>query len=304
MGIIKSMKNKLRKIIKTIYNCFPFKKYIFIVIKFLFNPSQDIYKHLHFKGIFRVKINESNSFLIQHYGYELENDLFWKGLEDGWEKTSIKLWQLLSKNANVIFDIGANTGLYSLISKTINPDADVHCFEPIPKVFDKLKNNVNINKYNIHCIQKAVSDCTGSAIIYLPKNYEHVYSVTVNKNLNNNPTIDLECFEITTITLYDYIQQNNIKKIDLMKIDVETHEFEVLTGMKEYLFSMYPTLLIEILNNDIAEKINRLLKDSDYLFFDIDDKTGIISKKDKIEKSSFYNYLICTQSVAEYLKLI
>ena len=53
---------------------------------------------------------------MNHFGLELENELFWAGLEGGWEKTSMSLWIKLVKASVVVLDIGANTGLNALVA--------------------------------------------------------------------------------------------------------------------------------------------------------------------------------------------
>lgn len=301
---INRMVDKIIYLIKFVYKCLPFKKHLFLLIKFFYKPDKKIYQHLYFNGVFKVKVDSNTYFFMKHYGYELENDLFWCGLEQGWEKKSIQLWIRLSRISNIIFDIGANTGLFSLISKSVNPSAQVFAFEPIQKVYQKLLLNNQLNRFNISCHPYAVSDFSGKAKVFLPNNYEHVYSVTVNKNLNRDSKTELITEEIDTIVLYDFITKNCIDKIDLMKIDVETHEYEVLFGMREFLFNMKPTLLIEIIDDQVAEKLNQLFQHSDYLYFDINESTGKIIKKEKLQRSSTFNYLICTSDIAKKLYLI
>ena len=59
--------------------------------------------------------------------------------------------------------------------------------------------------------------------------------MTINKNLWSKERKVKEV-EIPIKKLKSIIESDNIEKIDLMKIDVETHEFEVLEGMADYLF--------------------------------------------------------------------
>jgi hypothetical protein len=75
----------MKAFLKKIYAIIPLKKEIFSVLK-IFRLPENIYKHLHFKGVFNVKINSSTSFKIYSPGTVEENQLFWKGLEEGWEK--------------------------------------------------------------------------------------------------------------------------------------------------------------------------------------------------------------------------
>src|ERR1035438_2683649 len=102
----------MKKILKSIFDAIPFKKQFFGIIK-IFKPGPSIYKHLHFKGIIKVRVDDNHAFKMHHYGFQIENELFWNGLTGGWEKVSLGLWVKLSKNADVIIDVGANTGIRS-----------------------------------------------------------------------------------------------------------------------------------------------------------------------------------------------
>ena len=106
----------MKKLLKHTYDAVPLKKELFTLMKRFWVPSESVYRHLHFKGVFKVQIDSSHSFFIQHHGYQIENEIFWGGLEHGHENLSISLWAKLARQANVIFDIGANTGVYSLIA--------------------------------------------------------------------------------------------------------------------------------------------------------------------------------------------
>ncbi len=288
----------MRHIFKKILHNIPFKKPLFLFMR-MFNLPEGIFKHLYFEGIINVKF-EKYQFKIKHYGYQLENELFWKGLTNGWEKISMQLWINLSKQSNTILDIGANTGIYSLVSKSINKNANVYAFEPVKRVFQKLEDNNQLNNYNIQSFEYALSDKDGEAIIYDTPT-EHVYSVAVNKNIagleNAIPT------KIKTQKLSTFIREHHINHIDLIKLDVETHEPEVLEGMEEYLEKYKPTWLIEILNDEVGQRIQQIIKNIDYLYFNIDE-IGKPVQVTEIKKSSFYNYLICSPQVARQLKLI
>lgn len=56
-----------------------------------------------------------------------------------------------------------------------------------------------------------------------------------------------------------YIESNDIKKIDLVKIDVEMHEPEVIEGFGKYLQLFRPVVFIEILTEKVADELNKLI---------------------------------------------
>jgi FkbM family methyltransferase len=292
----------MKKLIKSIYNYIPFKKQLFDLLKLIWTPSENIYKHLHFKGIIPVKLIQNKSFNIHHYGYQIENELYWAGIDGGWEKISLNLWQNLSLKSAVVLDIGANTGLFSLITKSLNSESIVYAFEPVERVFEKFESNCKLNNFDIKCEKLALSNNNGEATIFDLEGEDHVYSVTINKNLND-PNVATKEVLIKTKRLDTFIEENKINQIDLIKLDVETHEPEVLEGMGKYLELFQPTFLIEILDDEVGAKVESIVSIMNYLYFNIDEKKAI-RKVEHITKSDYYNYLLCSENIARDLKLI
>jgi FkbM family methyltransferase len=293
---------RIKKGVKNIYRSIPFKRPLFSVCRALLHPGESIYKHLHFEGEFSVPVDDRHSFRIHHFGFEVENSLFWAGLEGGWERTSIGLWKRLVSNAQVIFDVGANTGVYSLIAKCLNPDARVVALEPISRVFSRLERNVRLNGYDMECLELAASNLDGSATVYDTPT-EHIYSVTVNKNLNA-PETPVVPTEIRTARLDSIIADRGIQQLDLLKIDVETHEPEVLEGLGGHLSRFRPSMLIEVLNDEVGSRIEEVIKGIGYLYFNIDERNDKVTHMESITKSDFYNYLLCSKDVARELGIL
>ncbi len=265
-------------------------------------PPRAIYQHLHFDGPFWVKNAEGKKIRLHHYGTYLENEIFWTGLYGNFEGQSLRLWEKLCLRADVVFDVGANTGIYALLAKVNRPQARVYAFEPIPSVFKKLKANVAANGFDIVCDERAVSNANRTAVIYMA-NDEHLYSVTVDKNLNP-PGTSVKTLEIQTVRLSDYCRENGINKVDLLKIDVETHEPEVLEGMKDVLERDKPDMLVEILLDDVGQKVERLLDGLGYWFFHVDEKHGPYRDERLRGHAPSFNYLICQPQTAQSLGLI
>jgi FkbM family methyltransferase len=291
------MKSLLRKI----YEALPFKKNVFNAVRSVVSLPKKWQAYFYFTGVFKTKV-EGKDFLLMNYGYQyhVENELFWGGINNGWEKESLKLWVKLCKVHVNILDIGANTGLFSIIAKAVNPSSKIIAFEPMPKIHEKLKRNIDLNGFDIETTTLALSNYTGTAIIY-PTNLEHVYSVTVNKKRDDikDPVHEVK---INTVRLDEYIEKNRISGVDLIKIDVETHEPEVLEGMGKYLKQFQPTFLIEIQSDEIASKISNLITGCDYVFYNIDENTGI-TRVDRLSKSSYFNFLICSKETAKKVGL-
>jgi FkbM family methyltransferase len=158
-----------------------------------------------------------------------------------------------------------------------------------------------MNNFNIKTFQTGVSNYDGEATIYdLPT--EHTYSVTVNKNLNaSHLKVDTATIPVTRLSTF--IAQQRLPKIDLIKIDVETHEPEVLEGMGEYLKQNRPTMLIEVLSDEIGLRLEKQLEGLGYVYFNIDE-VNPPQRVMHINTSKHFNYLICSEQMAEKLALL
>jgi hypothetical protein len=72
-----------------------------------------------------------------------------------------------------------------------------------------------------------------------------------------------------------------------------------MSSIKQYL----PTILIEVLDEIIASRLNEQFKDTPYSYFNLNEATGEIKKMHELGKSNDYNVLICTPKVAGELGL-
>lgn len=291
----------LNSILKRLYNNIPIKKYVFLILKNFYSPPHRVYRHLTFNDWFEVNVGEEK-FLMYHYGYELENEIFWRGVT-GWEKHSIETWIKLCRVSEVIMDVGANTGVFALLAKSVgvNSDNKVYAFEPVKRVYQKLVRNIDKNGFDVRHYEMALSNYDGEAVIY-DQPTDHIYSVTVNKNLASQGTVVVPA-TIAVTKLSTVIREQELKKIDLIKIDVETHEPEVLEGMEEYLELFTPVLLIEILTNEVAHKVDTILSAFEYEYYYVHEMKGLRKVgRITLQGTNGYNYLAIPYNRVNVLK--
>ncbi len=261
---------------------------------------EKLYKDLRFIGIFDVNF-QNTTFKLYNPGFTtIENEIFWKGIEGGWEKISLNIWSEISKDAKVVLDIGANSGIYSLVARAVNQESEIYAFEPVKRTAEIFQKNISINDFkHVHLYKKAVSNKSGESIFF-DINTESQYSASLSeKMLTNNP--DRITYKVQVVAI-DEMKEFENKKVDLIKLDVEMHEPEAVEGMIKVLKRDHPILLIEILTDEIAEKIQRQLSGLDYLYFNIDEINSP-KRVEKLEKSAYYNFLICDKETAVKLKL-
>ena len=302
------MKKWVKKVFKSgslfnkLYYGIPMKKQLFTLLRSTGLIPESLQWYLRFKGPFEVKVNDLQSFKMYHPGFYIENNLFWKGFDRCWERESLKVWAKLAANSKVIFDVGANTGTYSLTAKAVHPSARVYAFEPLSRMKELVKQNAKLNDFDIRIISKAVGDFDGQATFFDVESADgDVSSASLSENFKKSES--QKPLEVEVIKLSSFIQQEKIERLDLIKIDVETFEPQVLKGLAPFLKEYKPSLLIEILTDDIAREVESLISGLDYLFFDIVPGQGLIQKQ-KIAKSAYFNYLLCQKEVAQFHQLI
>lgn len=290
-----------KRIFKKLYGLLPFKKQVFTAIRWFGTPPEWIYRHLHFKGIITVKISNTEQFRTHHHGYIIENELFWSGLR-GWEGVSMELWTRLSRRSQAILDIGANTGIYALTAQAVHPSAKVLAIEPVARIFSKLRENASLNGNRVVAVHAAISDSTGTATLYDIPEYEHLLSVSLEAEWNKESTkrrpVEVPCF-----TVADLLIQQGMPRVDLLKIDVETHEAAVLRGFREILARDKPSMLIEILNDEVAKDVSALMDGLEYQYYNIDDVTWPPPQVGRLSKSGHFNFLVCQPDIARSIGL-
>jgi FkbM family methyltransferase len=294
--------SRLRGLIEQVYAQVPLKRPVFEVLRRTVRLPRRLTSHLRFRGTFTVKIDPVHHFRLEHWGYMVENDLFWNGFGNGYEGTSLQVWRQLAPHAHVIVDVGANTGIYALVARCLNPTATVVALEPVERVFHRLQRNVELNGNNVTVEKLAVSDTTGVATIYdSPTDHELTASLDRSMAEICGGTVQ---YPVTTKRLDDLLSGAGLKTIDLAKIDVELCEPQVLVGMGAYLSKCKPTLLIEILNERVAREVNEITRDLGYNILRVVEQRGLVRTR-YVEATELKerNYLLAQDKIVKAAKI-
>lgn len=128
-------------------------------------------------------------------------------------------------NNDVFFDIGANTGFFSLIVASKSNSIQVHAFDPIKINTYLLSSSIEINGFsNIIVNQTCVGDYDG--IVEFSLSSDSAYSSI----LDSGRKTEIKRIKLPIIKLDSYVNSMKINKIDFIKIDVEGAEKLVLEG--------------------------------------------------------------------------
>ena len=143
------------------------------------------------------------------------------------ERGLLACWMRLSDSARVVFDVGANAGIYSLATLAANPHAEVHAFEPTPEIAERLRHTKTMNALRtLHVQEMAVAEQAGEATLVRCRgalgSNEGMNYISADRNAGSE--------QVAAISLDAFCKANAIEHIDLLKLDIQGGESAALRG--------------------------------------------------------------------------
>lgn len=208
---------------------------------------------------------------------------------DGYLQNGIEI-----NDGDVVFDVGANVGVFGMRAIQKAKGVQAYCFEPIPDIYAVLSKNASeYGKGMIHTFRMGVSDAAAKATFTYfpntpalstlhPEEWEKdpkAFSKAVKGTMKNPPAgmkwmklipsflsgviafvlvrgkRKVEC---DLNTLSSIIEEKRINKIDLLKIDCEGAEWSVLKGISDDHWPLIKSLVIEV--HDLDGRLNQIQK--------------------------------------------
>ena len=214
-----------------------------------------IYKLL---NISKIRYNFFGIYLVGDINEPMDKEIYlFKEYENEQIKSLTK--EIKKNNFSHFIDIGANSGVYSLIINKKFKNIKIRSFEPIPKSIKKFIVNLGQNQKlkNIKIYKFGLSNKSGSLLMKSQVRSNYIQTggfrvVSKNEKLNNFHT-EKALFKVGDNVLI--FKNKNV----VLKVDTEGHEEFVLKGLKKFLIKNKILLQIEIFDLNFL-KINKLLK--------------------------------------------
>ncbi len=185
---------------------------------------------------FLIKNAKNNQVIINGCKMYLDkNDVMQMSLFD-YEPIETKIVKSNVKENDIVVDIGANIGYYTLLMAKLN--SHVYSYEPEFRNFQLLKKNVTHNNFlsNVKLYNKAVSNFNEKSKLFLSEFTPGEHKLDHDR-FRGGKFVEVEVTKI------------NLDRIDFAKIDVEGSELHVLEGMK----SLPNKILIEFNSLNLKE---------------------------------------------------
>jgi FkbM family methyltransferase len=166
-----------------------------------------------------------------------------------YEPDSLAAWMCAVVPGKVALDIGAYTGLYSIIAAKLG--ARAVAIEPMPAQQWRLSCNAQANKADVKLLAAAASDQDGAITLWHNPRVALTTGASVRKDKElHRDSLVVGCIRVDSLAL------SNVAAI---KIDVEHHEDSVVRGAADTIASNRPVLLVETLTGAMRDKVLALL---------------------------------------------
>jgi FkbM family methyltransferase len=145
------------------------------------------------------------------------------------EPETVNYYRSVVKSDWIIYDCGANIGLFSILFSNLANKGEVHSFEPT-NTFNLLQSNLA----KCECKNVYLNNCAlGSEVI---RKYASIDKIFNKEKLN-------DFFDFTTIDQYTNFM--SLKRLDLIKIDTDGFETEIIKGALESIKKFTPLIVLE-----------------------------------------------------------
>jgi FkbM family methyltransferase len=177
----------------------------------------------------------------------------------------------------VVFDVGANIGMFSLFVGVRCPSAAVYAFEPVPEVFAKLQQNVGERGLNVRSFNYGLSDREQDVTFYYypdisimscrrdyinwENEVELIKRYVANEQEHGPPGREDHLAQVAQLAAKDFefvecrcrlrpmsavIDEAGVRNIDLIKIDAQRAEFDVLQGIEPRHWPLVQQISMEV----------------------------------------------------------
>lgn len=205
---------------------------------------------------------------LKGYKFIVSANSGWSPILGRWEPESHEIFVKMIQPGQVVFDLGANNGIHSLLfSKLVGSLGKVFAFEPLPDNVEEIKKNCELNNVtNIEIVQSAVGQHDGEVKFFLGifKKQGSILGIGSESGKEVNVKIT---------TLSTFIQTRNVKP-DFIKIDIEGAESDALSGLGDLIREIKPVFFIELHTPEQDKKVGQILHQYNYSVYRLTAKPG------------------------------
>jgi FkbM family methyltransferase len=128
---------------------------------------------------------------------------------------------------DIVIDLGANIGMFTLYAASISPRIQVYAFEPASQSFALLERNVRANNLlNVHCYRCSVSAHTGKDTLYVANTGSTADTMITSRIPAQGALLEEH---VDCLSLNDLFALYQIESCNFLKVDIEGSEFGIFS---------------------------------------------------------------------------
>jgi len=157
---------------------------------------------------------------------------------------------------DIVVDLGAHIGCFSLFAASKGAHK-VFAYEPLPQNFKLLLANIKINKFldRIRAYQKAVAEERGYIEIF----FDNMLIGSRSSIVASNKILS------EAVTLEDIILENNINKINFLKVDIEGGELSLFKSLDKDTFDFIDKIAMESHSPSNTAILSKILREKGFI---------------------------------------
>lgn len=171
---------------------------------------------------------------------------------------------------DIVFDIGANNGFFTVYAGLKARSGRIIAFEPVKELFEKIRANIKLNKLtNVSVENVAVSNKNTFEKFFISKEHNGFHSMFRRNDSD-------EQIEVKNLKLENYCLEKNIDHIDFLKLDCEGAEYDIILNLTIGFISKIKRISLEYhdnITNHKHEEIADFLKKNNFI---VDCKSGFL----------------------------
>lgn len=232
----------------------------------------------------------SSFVLLEPMRCSIARELYWGGgrrIKPS-ERFALELFCRLARQADLILDIGANTGIFSLAAAAVNPKARVEAFEIVPEVRELLVRNVARNAARVECPEYGIGE--DGRVIRLPE------ATGGSLPMSFSSEWDTEGGRAVPLRSLDALAASfGAPARALLKIDVEGTEDALFRHAERFLARFSPDMVCELLPGCAKPAVlEPILEPLGYAFFLIED-SGLRRSDRLVPDERYHDWLLTTR---------
>jgi FkbM family methyltransferase len=210
------------------------------------------------------------------------------------DQFALEAFAALARDARLVLDVGAYTGVFSLLAACVSPEARVHAFEVVPEVAEAARENVAANglsgRVTVHAAGvgepgSTVTIGSGAGGSALPDFY------STRLHFTGGEPVDVRSLDAI-------VTEIDLPPPAVVKIDVEGTEDVVLAHAQSFLASHQPDILCEILLASNSAAVQAALAPHAYRFYRVE-RQALSPQSQLVPSREFRDWLFTPKSSGE-----